>query len=129
MLGGGAVGIVIRALFPGLPGLLYQIPVAALIAWVALRGQAREHDAEDALIPLVGLIGAGGPVAMFIIFRLPLPASPLLALAAHWIGVSLLLDHYLDLHFDESYSITTAVALPTWLVSIIIGAGLVALGA
>lgn len=129
MLGGGAIGIIIRALFPPLLGLLYQVPLAAAVAWFALRPQVRERDREGALWPLVGLTGVGGPVAMFIIARLPLPGAPLLALAGHWVGVSLLLDQYLDAHFDESYALTGPIVLPTWLLSVVIGALLVVLSA
>jgi len=129
MLGGGAIGIIIRALFPPPAGLLYQIPLAAVVAWFVLRPQVRDRDKEDALWPLVGLTGAGGPLLMFIIARLPLPAAPLLALAGHWVGVSLLLDHYLDAYFDESYALTSSVVLPMWLLSVIVGALLVVLSA
>ncbi|MBD3291536.1 MAG: hypothetical protein GF393_01320 [Armatimonadia bacterium] len=129
MLGGGAIGIIIRALFPPLVGLLYQIPLAAAVAWIALRPHVRDREKEEALWPLVGLIGAGGPVLMFIVARLPLPAAPLLALIAHWVGVSLLLDHYLDAHFDESYALTGPAVLPMWLLSVIVGGAVVALSA
>lgn len=128
MIGGNAISVIIRALFPGPAGLLYQVPLAGLVAWLVLRREARERDAQDALWPLVGIIGAGGPLALFVFSRIPLlPGAPLLALAAHWIGVSLLLDHYLNVNFDESYGLTAAVVVPTWLLTLITGAALIAL--
>jgi hypothetical protein len=129
VIGGNAIGIIFRALFPGPVGLLYQVPLAAAVAWVVLRREAPDRGAEEHLWPLVGAIGAGGPLALFVVSRMPLPGAPLLALAAHWIGVSLLLDHYLDVDFDQSYGLTGEIVGPAWLLTVIIGAVLIVLSA
>jgi len=130
VIGGNAIGVIFRALFPGLAGLLYQVPLATVVAWLALRREARERGKEDALWPLVGIAGVGAPVALFVISRIPLlPGAPILALVAHWVGISLLLDRYLDVNFDESYRLTGAVVLPTWLLTLIVGAALIVLTA
>lgn len=121
MIGIG-IGVIFDALFPGLVGLLYQIPLAALIAWLAIRGEVARQSRREMLLPLIAAIGVGGPVAVFVIARIPIPLSWVLALVAHWVGVSMLLDYYLDVRLEESYRLTGSILVPTWLAWLIMGA-------
>ncbi|MEA3403112.1 MAG: hypothetical protein U9R79_17860 [Armatimonadota bacterium] len=121
MIGIG-IGVIFDALFPGLVGLLYQIPLAALIAWLAIRGEVARQSRREMLLPLIAAIGVGGPVAVFVIARIPIPLSWVLALVAHWVGVSMLLDYYLDVRLEESYRLTGSMLVPTWLAWLIMGA-------
>lgn len=121
MIGIG-IGVIFDALFPGLVGLLYQIPLAALIAWLAIRGEVARQSRREMLLPLIAAIGVGGPVAVFVIARIPIPFAWVLALVAHWVGVSMLLDYYLDVRLEESYRLTGSILVPTWLAWLIMGA-------
>ncbi|MGC9318016.1 MAG: hypothetical protein ACP5KN_08275 [Armatimonadota bacterium] len=121
MIGMG-IGVIIDALFPGLVGLAYQIPLAALIAWLAVRGEVARQGRREVLLPLIAAIGVGGPVAVFVIARIPIPLSWVLALVAHWVGVSMLLDYYLNVRLEESYRLTGSILVPTWLAWLIMGA-------
>jgi hypothetical protein len=137
-----AAGIV-HALFAVPWAVLYQAPIAFLVAYLAVRQQGRDRVRGRAAVMLAALAG-GGMALVFAIhlwlgvlfFRMLLPGHALgrpftpglavfPALAISWWLVSYLLDRFLHLDLESTHRMTGAICAVTCLAWV--GAGLVAI--
>ena len=83
---GGAVGVVIDVLFPGLWAFLYQAPIGFGVAYVVAQQQARDPLDSKTAAAFAAICGGGGAFWFLLMGVVPSLLTLLLALAGLWIG-------------------------------------------
>lgn len=130
MIGGfRALQVVAFAFSPAWWALAYQVPIAFLLAYVALRQQSYGRVEDKQVLTAAAIAGAGGG---FICALFSMPAfvlSTLVGVFAMWFITSFTIDRYLDVDVESTNRITAAVCVPTWLVWLVIGAVIIILRA
>ena len=122
---GGALRVVVSALFPGLWAAPYQSAIGLAVAWLVLRYHAGDRLDRRQLFEPAAYVGVGGAIVFAIAGLMPSGVSMLSAMVAAcvtWIGASLLVERHLDLDIERAQPIVAAILPATWLSWLIVGA-------
>ena len=104
----------------GLPFYL-KIPLVALVAPIAIARLIYPRPEGNKILSASVIIAVGGSLAFNLLYWFPGGGIGIvLGFAAFWIITTCTLDHYFDVHYDQSYAITghiVTVCLFLWVIA------------
>lgn len=102
--------------------ILLKIPIAIAVVLAVIPFTIYQKTEFRKVLIAAAIIAVAGSVAFDVILLLPLNfVGPLLAFIIYWVIVSAVLDHYFDVHYDQSYAVTAQIVVPTVLIWMIAG--------
>lgn len=99
-----------------------KILIVAVVAHISIALLIYPRPPAGRLVSVLPIMAVGGPLA----FQIPMwfPGGllgVLLGITAFWLVVVLTLDHFFDVHYDQSYAITGQIVGISVLIWLILG--------
>jgi len=111
---------IIRAIVTALAVMpLAKIPITALVAPIVISMMVYPRPAGGKILAATGLIAVAGTLGFSLLMWFPGGIiGVILGFAAFWVITGCVLDHFFDVHFDQSYAITgqiVGISVVVWM--------------
>lgn len=120
------VGQILAACQPAWWGILYQLPIACLVAYIAIATQVEERPVGAQMWKVIAATAvAGTALFQLVLWIVPGIIGLVLGVVGMYVLIMAALDRLLLLHLDHAHNVTSYICIVTWLLWLIIGLAVV----